>query len=48
MKSEKITSEVWARIRECIEHTRFGSVTVVVQDGYVVQIEKHEKERLNS
>lgn len=48
MKSAKMTSEDWARIKECIEHIRFGSVTVIVQDGNVVQIEKHEKVRLNS
>lgn len=43
----KVTKEDLEKIKEFIEAIRFGSVTVIVQDGKVVQIEKHEKVRLN-
>ena len=43
----KVTKEDLEKIKEFIEEIRFGSVTVSVQDGKVVQIEKHEKVRLN-
>lgn len=33
-------------IAELIGSVRFGSVTIVIQDGHVVQLEKHEKLRL--
>ena len=33
--------------KEFIEDIRFGSVTVIVQDGRIIQIEKKEKVRLN-
>lgn len=33
-------------IGELIGSVSFGSVTIVIQDGHVVQIEKHEKLRL--
>jgi hypothetical protein len=29
-----------------IEEIRFGSLTIIIQDGKVVQIDKHEKIRL--
>ncbi|MFC0526033.1 DUF2292 domain-containing protein [Pontibacillus salicampi] len=34
------------RIEEMIQSIDYGSVTVVIQDGKVVQLEKQEKERL--
>ncbi|RII28549.1 MAG: DUF2292 domain-containing protein [Geobacter sp.] len=34
-------------VREALESIRFGTVTLVVQDGRVVQVEKNEKIRLN-
>ena len=34
------------RIREALRDLRFGEVTVVLQDGYVVQVERTEKLRL--
>lgn len=41
-----VTEEVEARLRESLRGLRFGSVSVVVQDGVVVQIDKIEKTRL--
>lgn len=48
MERTKVTKEDMAKIKEFIETVRFGSVTVVVQDGKIIQMEKHEKIRLNS
>jgi hypothetical protein len=35
------------KIVEFLETLKYGSVTVIVQDGKVIQIEKNEKVRLN-
>lgn len=34
------------RIVEFIESIQYGSITVVIQDGKIVQIEKNEKVRM--
>lgn len=34
------------QIRDALSGLRFGSVTIVVQDGVVVQIDRTEKKRL--
>ena len=34
-------------VREALTSIRFGTVTMVVQDGRVIQIDKNEKFRLN-
>lgn len=47
MSQTKVTKEDLLKIKEFIETIRFGSVTVIVQDGKVIQIEKNEKLRLN-
>ena len=41
-------SHVWAldRIQEALRGLRFGEVTVIVQDGVVVQVERTDKVRL--
>lgn len=33
-------------ISELVSKTRYGSVTIVIQDGVVVQIDKNEKIRI--
>lgn len=48
MGKKKVTAADLQKIREFIESISFGSVNVVIQDGRIVQIEKHEKVRLNS
>lgn len=48
MEITKVKEEDLNKIREFIEHIRFGSVTVIVQDGKIVQIEKHEKVRIKN
>ncbi len=34
------------KIREFLETIQYGSVTVIIQDGKVIQIEKNEKVRM--
>ena len=41
-----LTDAEWEIIRQHIETLRYGSVTIQVQDGRVVQIDKVEKYRL--
>jgi hypothetical protein len=41
-------AEVIARVREALRGLRYGEVTVIVQDGIVVQIERTEKLRLRA
>lgn len=45
MTEKKVSEEELNKIRQLLESIRYGSVTVVVQDGKVIQIEKNEKIR---
>ncbi len=45
-EKRKVTSEELSKITGFIEDIEFGSVTIVVQNGNIVQIEKNEKVRL--
>jgi hypothetical protein len=40
--------EVINQLEQMLENLKFGSITLVVQDGKVVQIEKNEKVRLQT
>ena len=48
MEQTKITREDLLKIKAFIESVRFGSGSVIIQDGKIVQIEKNEKMRLNN
>ncbi|WP_407937538.1 YezD family protein [Neobacillus mesonae] len=37
-----------SHLEKMLESLKFGSITLVVQDGKIVQIEKNEKVRLQS
>jgi len=46
------TSDPWSRelerlVREALASIRFGTVSLVVQDGRVIQVDKSEKIRIN-
>jgi len=45
-ESDADTESVLAQIRSVLQNLRFGSVTIIVQDGVVVQIDRTEKRRL--
>ena len=38
--------ELETRVRAVVRDIRFGTVTLVIQDGHVIQIDKNEKIRL--
>ena len=45
-------SEPWSRdlerlVRESLKSIRFGTVTLVIQDGRVIQVDKNEKIRMD-
>lgn len=39
-------TQALARVRDALDGLRYGEVTVIVQDGVVVQVERTEKVRL--
>jgi hypothetical protein len=43
----RIPGDVERALRDALRSIRFGTVTLVVQDGRVIQIEKNEKFRLH-
>ena len=45
-RQERQLHHTLARIEEALEGLRFGQVTVTVQDGVVVQIDRLERTRL--
>lgn len=45
---EGSSEHVMARVREALMGLRYGEVTLVVQDGVLVQIERTEKVRLRT
>ncbi len=46
LKKEAFPLEVQIKIIEAISSLKYGIVSIIVQDGHVIQIEKLEKERL--
>lgn len=38
--------EAWTQIRDALRGLQFGTVSIVVQDGVVVQIDRTEKRRI--
>lgn len=40
------TGDLEKKVREALREIRFGTVTLVIQDGRVIQIDKNEKIRL--
>ena len=46
LKTENWDRQLEGKIRTALSDIRFGTVTLIVQDGQVIQIEKNEKIRL--
>ena len=44
--ASKNTEEYIEEVKKIVDSIRFGSVTLIVQDGKVIQIDKTEKIRL--
>ena len=50
--TQKGSNDPWSRelervVRDALQAIRFGTVTLVVQDGRVIQVDKNEKIRIN-
>jgi Uncharacterized small protein len=45
-KVESISNEDFKKLLNLMESVRYGSITLIIQDGKVVQIDKNEKLRL--
>ena len=43
---DQLNGELVRLLREALRSIRFGTVTLVIQDGRVIQVEKNEKFRL--
>ena len=39
-------TQTFEKIKDAVASVKYGTVTLVIQDGHVVQIEKNEKIRL--
>lgn len=44
--TDNLPPKVWAKIEAAIAAIGYGSITIIVQDGKVIQIEINEKIRL--
>ena len=45
--ADRWSGELERILREALTSIRFGSITMVVQDGRVIQVDKNEKIRLD-
>jgi hypothetical protein len=45
-RDDSYTTHALSKVRDALHGLRYGEVTVVVQDGVVVQVERTEKVRL--
>ena len=41
-----VDDATWRHLRDALHNLRFGTVTLIVQDGVVIQIDRTEKRRL--
>ena len=39
------TDAAWPYLQEALRDMRYGQITVIVQDGFIVQIERTDKRR---
>ncbi|MGM9929830.1 MAG: YezD family protein [Bacillus sp. (in: firmicutes)] len=46
MGKENELNDVYQKIEGMLQSMKFGSITIIVQDGKIIQLEKNEKVRL--
>lgn len=44
--SKNISNNILDKIAKIVSETEFGSVTLIIQDGVIVQIDRNEKIRI--
>jgi hypothetical protein len=47
-KADATPDYTWDEVRASLRNLRYGSVTIIVQDGVIIQIDRTEKRRLQS
>ncbi|MED1563045.1 hypothetical protein AJ85_21365 [Alkalihalobacillus alcalophilus ATCC 27647 = CGMCC 1.3604] len=45
-KAEKSLEQVSQTLKDLLEGLQYGSITIIVQDGKIIQLEKNEKVRI--
>ena len=46
INEKSISKESLIKLLDLVESVKFGSITLIIQDGKVIQLEKNEKVRL--
>ncbi len=46
MEKENQLGEIFERLQEMLKTMKYGSITLIVQDGKVIQMERNEKLRI--
>ncbi|MEH6946042.1 YezD family protein [Bacillus sp. JJ634] len=46
MEKDKQSIDIFQRLQEMLASMRYGSITLVIQDGKVIQVERNEKVRI--
>jgi hypothetical protein len=46
LDTNKISTERLEEIRSMISQIKYGSITLIIQDGIIVQVDKNEKIRI--
>lgn len=46
MQQDGWTKDLECQVRDALRVIRYGTITLVIQDGHVIQIDKNEKVRL--
>ncbi|AXN36979.1 MULTISPECIES: YezD family protein [Bacillaceae] len=46
MEKENQLEEIFERLQEMLKSMKYGSITLIVQDGKIIQMERNEKLRI--
>ena len=46
--NDQIAEYTWDEVRASLRNLKYGSVTIIVQDGVIIQIDRTEKRRLQT
>ncbi|CAH0152380.1 hypothetical protein SRABI96_00746 [Peribacillus sp. Bi96] len=46
MEKENQLEEIFERLQEMLQSMKYGSITLIVQDGKIIQMERNEKLRI--
>lgn len=46
LEKDKQSIDIFQRLQEMLASMKYGSITLVIQDGKVIQVERNEKVRI--